>query len=1198
MGAATALALVTAEVATSLLLGSPLPPRAWAFVALYCVPAFTIAGALGGLLLPLPRVSAALVWAPSAVYCAAVASQDLLSGRPRLAPLRLFAVLVAAAAMAGAAWVTERVLARRPLAVVPSLLARMALLLPVVAALHAVARTLHGAPGSFALALPLAAGVAGVVAAAALAPLLARLSALQATGAAAVVAGAIALAAAAQAARPAPGALRDDPQPAAGAATGPSVVLIVLDTVRASNVSCYGYERRTTPHLDAFAAGALRFTAAATVSPWSVPAHASLFTGLFAPEHGAGTAQRDPLSGLVRPAPLDARFVTLAESLSQRGYATAGISANVLVAPHMNLAQGFRYYDVRPSPRALSPRYRTLLQRLQGLLPRPLLADPLLAAFPGVFRSAEEITDAATGWLARRPAGQPYFLFLNYMDAHTPFVRRPGFSGRWPGRSERLPAYGLPETEAVMAHRRTLTGEEAAHIRALYDDALSYLDHHLGRLLQALDAQPDRDRTWIVVTADHGESLGEHQRLGHDCVALRAGAARAAGDALSARRPGSGAARRRRRTAGADHGPGAGHPGRGRRPRSPRRAQPPRGDGGVRRLLLLARPSPVPWSSRPGTGARRAQVPRRAGPRARALRPPGRPAGGARPRGRASGRRTPPGPRAGTLAGRAGRAAGAGGGHGRRRGPRGSAARARLRAVTVATRRLDAIIEAALAAAVFGLATALVAAGVRVTQEDGFYYLKIAQNLAAGRGSTFDGLHPTNGYQPLWLLCLVPLFALARSAEAALAAATLLQAALFAAATVYLFRLARESGIPPAVSALAGCVWIALTWRTALSGVEFALTAALVAAIALRLRRAATNAPSLRDHAAMGALLALAPLARLDAALLGGLVALGWSMRAGRTAARTAALWLPLAVVCGAYAVVNVALFGHPWPVSGAAKQGWSLYLLAADPVYQSHGWLAAKALQLARPLARPLSAAMPALLVGGLGACAVLAASRWRAPALEPLAEVLRPLRPLVWFAGLQPLAYALAYHGHYSYAPWYYVAQPLLASLMIAAVAQALLRGPRPVVVPALACAVVLAASAVGAARSFRAPEADGPLYVAARWARDHLDASARVGTWNAGAIGFLSGRQVVNLDGVVNTFAYLDHEQYDLCGYWARTGITHLVDVFEAREGSSAMRGATLPVPDFYARCADRLELIWSERPPGNPGWPKAFRIRPAP
>jgi hypothetical protein len=218
----------------------------------------------------------------------------------------------------------------------------------------------------------------------------------------------------------------------------------------------------------------------------------------------------------------------------------------------------------------------------------------------------------------------------------------------------------------------------------------------------------------------------------------------------------------------------------------------------------------------------------------------------------------------------------------------------------------------------------------------------------------------------------------------------------------------------------------------------------------------------------------------------------------------------------------------------------------------------------------------------------------------------VLRPLRPLVLFSGLQLLAYAVVYHGHYTYAPWYYVAQPLVAALLAGAAAQAVVRrapARLAAAAPAAAGAIILAAGFATAVLGWRSM-APRPLYMAAGWARDHLDASARVGAWNAGAIAFLSGRQVVNLDGVVNTFDYLERGQYDLCAYWQRTGITHLVDVFEAREGSAAMKGATLPVSAFYARCADRLELLWSERVPGNPGWPKAFRVtwprdpRPAP
>jgi arylsulfatase A-like enzyme len=517
-----AAALVVAEAGASLLLGSPLPPRAWAFLALYWIPALAVAGAAGSLVLSHSAVMAALVWLLALVYCVGLAIQDLLAGPARWTPAHAAACAVSVTVFASAALICERSLARRRLGAVQAGLLRLLLVPAAVAAAQIGARGLRGVAASAALVLPMAVAAAVILAGIALAAAAARLSARGALGAAAAVIAAVALPAAWQAGRPPSGALRDGPQPAPPATgpTPPNVVLIVMDAVRAGSVSSYGYERRTTPHLDAFAAGALRFAAATTVSSWSVPTHASLFTGLFAPEHGAGAPQRDARTGLLRPAALDARFVTLAEDLAGRGYATAGISANPLVAPAMGLAQGFRFFDARPSPRALAPGYRSLLQRLQGVLPAALLAEPLRVAFPRAMRSGAEITDAAVDWLGRRPRGQPYLLFVNYMDAHTPFVPRSGFSGRWPGRSPHLPPYGLGDTVAVMAGRRRLTAEESAHLRALYDDALSYLDHHLGRLLAALDAQPDAEDAWIIVTADHGEQLGEHGRIGHDCVLL------------------------------------------------------------------------------------------------------------------------------------------------------------------------------------------------------------------------------------------------------------------------------------------------------------------------------------------------------------------------------------------------------------------------------------------------------------------------------------------------------------------------------------------------------------------------------------------------------------------------------------------------------------------------------------------------------
>jgi hypothetical protein len=185
--------------------------------------------------------------------------------------------------------------------------------------------------------------------------------------------------------------------------------------------------------------------------------------------------------------------------------------------------------------------------------------------------------------------------------------------------------------------------------------------------------------------------------------------------------------------------------------------------------------------------------------------------------------------------------------------------------------------------------------------------------------------------------------------------------------------------------------------------------------------------------------------------------------------------------------------------------------------------------------------------------------------------------------------------------------VAQPLTAALLLGAgadrawrTASARTNGTRAVLRlgTAAACALVPLATLRGmdGLRRLQQEQRNSPLRRAAEWAGAHLPADARVGTWNAGTISFLSGRQVVNLDGLVNSAAYFRSEQYDLCGYWDRTGITHLVDVFEP--GSARMTGVTLPVTSFYARCAGRLELLWEEGAPGDPGWPKAFRLGPPP
>jgi arylsulfatase A-like enzyme len=501
--------LLVGEASSAALAGAGLPPRAWLLFALYYVPGLAGAGAFIAAGWPRgadrPALFPGLLAAGVAfTYLVAVTSQDFLRGRgagPRAAAALLAGGLVIAAAWAGRA---------RP----PRPVALAAATAVFVVVLDAAARLLREAPRPLAVAVlpPLA-----LVAALAVIR-----SALRWPRLDAALLVALTFVAAAGAAIPRSyGRVVDRPPPPPPEQPRPNVVLIVLDTVRADSLSSYGYARRTTPRLDEFAAGAVRHTAATSVSPWSVPSHASLFTGLLPAEHGAGRGLRDA-HGDLGPAPLASGPVTLAEALTSRGYATAAISANILVAAHLDLLQGFAYADVRRARDSLHAPRSPLLLRARNLVPRRALADHLQPWFPRAFRGAGEITDAAIEWLRRpRAAGQPYFLFLNYMDAHTPFVARPGFYDRWPGRSPRLPSFGLATAGEILSGERAITAEEADHLRALYDAGLSYLDHEAGRLLDFIDARPEAGRTLVVVTADHGEALGERGRLGHDCVLSR-----------------------------------------------------------------------------------------------------------------------------------------------------------------------------------------------------------------------------------------------------------------------------------------------------------------------------------------------------------------------------------------------------------------------------------------------------------------------------------------------------------------------------------------------------------------------------------------------------------------------------------------------------------------------------------------------------
>jgi arylsulfatase A-like enzyme len=283
----------------------------------------------------------------------------------------------------------------------------------------------------------------------------------------------------------------------------PNVLFIVLDTVRAESLSLYGYHRDTSPNLTKLAKRGVRFDRARTAAAWTLPSHASMFTG------------RWPYELSTRPdRPLDAAFPTLAEFLRDQGYATAGFVGNTYFCNRwFGLDRGFVHYeDVAVCLVEIlrsSDMGRALISRIA---PSIFTRDRPYAHFNR--KDATTINLDMLDWLDGQPKGQPFFAFLNYFDAHDPYI----------SAAEAPRHFGLrPETAHEVAALRDWLHMDKTKLpnRLLqmaidgYDDGIAYLDDQLGRLFAALDSRGLLDNTLIVITSDHGELHGEHSVYGH-----------------------------------------------------------------------------------------------------------------------------------------------------------------------------------------------------------------------------------------------------------------------------------------------------------------------------------------------------------------------------------------------------------------------------------------------------------------------------------------------------------------------------------------------------------------------------------------------------------------------------------------------------------------------------------------------------------
>ncbi len=235
----------------------------------------------------------------------------------------------------------------------------------------------------------------------------------------------------------------------------PNVIFIVIDTLRADHLSCYDYPRRTSPVIDEIAEKGVLFERHRSPSSWSTAAMASLFTGLYPRQHGCVD-----FGSLVLPLELE----TFPEALKRAGYKTVGISGNPLLSLKTGFAQGFDRFD------------ETCFDRVN-------------------WRSAECMTDSGIEVVGE---GEPLLLYLQYMDPHLPYAAPSPDFMRW---------RGWPATTGPSGLIKFVTNR--------YDEMINYSDRQVGRLLDHLASKGLLENSFIIITADHGEELGDHGRFNH-----------------------------------------------------------------------------------------------------------------------------------------------------------------------------------------------------------------------------------------------------------------------------------------------------------------------------------------------------------------------------------------------------------------------------------------------------------------------------------------------------------------------------------------------------------------------------------------------------------------------------------------------------------------------------------------------------------
>jgi arylsulfatase A-like enzyme len=272
----------------------------------------------------------------------------------------------------------------------------------------------------------------------------------------------------------------------------PNILFIVLDTVRADALSCYGNPKLTTPNLDEVADHGVLFKNAFSSSSWTLPAHASMFTGVYPSEHGANQENLK----------LSHNFPTIASLLQDKNYTTIGLSSNDWLRRDHGMDQGFEIFLEKEAFRHSLP-WR-VLNRLSGY--RLYREGIIRRRTPRQLETAFELI---------QEEHSPFFMFINLMDAHLPYHPAPFFrhfvEGEYRDRMWKV----NQEPARYLTGLCEMSPEDFRILKGLYLGEVAGMDTEIGGFLDKLQDVGLDDNLVVIITSDHGENIGEHNLMDH-----------------------------------------------------------------------------------------------------------------------------------------------------------------------------------------------------------------------------------------------------------------------------------------------------------------------------------------------------------------------------------------------------------------------------------------------------------------------------------------------------------------------------------------------------------------------------------------------------------------------------------------------------------------------------------------------------------